>query len=132
MSAAISGAATQLDMAKASKAIAQLSPKTVAAIERLGADLAIARLRRKESVASRAKRMGVSKGTLQRLEAGDPTIGIGIVATALWLIGRDEEIGALAAPAHDLTATAQEIHDAIELGRKRSQASSKSRLKMSR
>ena len=64
----------------------QLPPATAAAIEKLGADLAVARLRRKESLKAWAKRMGVSVPTLQRLEAGDPSVGIGIVATALWLV----------------------------------------------
>jgi len=61
----------------------QLPPATAAAIERLGADLAVARLRRKESLRTWAARMGVSVPTLQRLEAGDPGVGVGIVATAL-------------------------------------------------
>lgn len=77
----------------------QLPPAT--AIEKLGADLAVARLRRKESLRSWAKRMGVTVATLQRLEAGAPSFGIGIVATALWLIQRDGELGKIASPEHD-------------------------------
>ena len=51
---------------KTARALLQLPPATAAAIEKLGADLAVARLRRKESLARWAQR-------------------IGIVATALWL-----------------------------------------------
>jgi DNA-binding transcriptional regulator YiaG len=58
-------------MPKTARAILQMSPATVAAIEKLGADLAVARLRRKESLKTWAQRMGVSVSTLQRLEAGD-------------------------------------------------------------
>ena len=67
-------------MPKTARAILQMPPATVAAIEKLGADLAVARLRRKESLKTWAQRMGVSVPTLQRLEAGDPG-----VALALWL-----------------------------------------------
>ena len=69
-------------MSKVARAILQLPPATVAALEKLGADLAVARLRRKESLRSWAKRLGVTVSTLQRLEAGDPSVGVGIVATA--------------------------------------------------
>ena len=88
-------------MPKTARALQQLPPATQAAIEKLGADLAVACLRRKESLKTWAQRMGVSIPTLQRLEAGDPGVGIGIVATALWLIQGDGELGMLAAPEHD-------------------------------
>jgi hypothetical protein len=83
------------------------------AIERPGTDLAVTRLRRKESLKTWAKRMGVSIPTLQRLEAGDPAVGIGIVATALWLIKRDGELGQIAAPEHDQGAIEMDIREAI-------------------
>ena len=57
-------------MTKASSALTQMPPSTIAALEQLGADLAVARLRRKESLKTWAKRMGVSVPTLLRLEAG--------------------------------------------------------------
>ena len=76
-------------MPKSPRALSQLPPSTIGALEKLGADLAVARLRRKESLKTWANRMGVSIPTLQRIEAGDPSVGIGIVATALWLIRRD-------------------------------------------
>ena len=38
------------------------------------------------------------RSTLRRLEAGDPSVGIGIVATALWLIRRDGELFVRAFP----------------------------------
>ena len=53
--------------------------------------------------------------TLQRLEAGDPSVGIGIVATALWLIKRHGELGHLAAPEHDKGALEMDVREAIEL-----------------
>jgi hypothetical protein len=115
-------------MPKTARALQQLPPATLAAIERLGADLAVARLRRKESLKTWAQRMGVSVPTLQRLEAGDPGVGIGIVATALWLIQRDGELGTLAAPEHDQGAIEMDVREAVALGRARAQAAATARL----
>ena len=116
-------------MPKTARALQQLPPATSAAIEKLGADLAVARLRRKESLKTWAQRMGVSVPTLQRLEAGDPGVGIGIVATALWLIQRDGELGTLAAPEHDRGAIEMDVREAVALGRARAQAAAAARLK---
>lgn len=114
-------------MPKTARALLQLPPATVAAIEKLGADLAVARLRRKESLKTWAQRMGVSVPTLQRLESGDPGVGIGIVATALWLIQRDGALAQLAAPELDQGAIELDIRQAQALGRARAQASAQSR-----
>jgi hypothetical protein len=114
-------------MPKTARALLQLPPATSAAIEKLGADLAVARLRRRESLKTWAGRMGVSVPTLQRLEAGDPSVGIGIVATALWLISRDGELRNLAAPEHDRGAIEVDVQAAIELGRARAKASAETR-----
>ena len=119
-------------MPKTARALLQLPPATAAAIEKLGADLAVARLRRKESLRSWAQRLGVTVPTLQRLEAGDPSVGIGIIATALWLIKRDGELGNLAAPEHDHGALEMDVREAIELGRARAQVSAQARASMSR
>jgi len=115
-------------MPKTARALLQLPPATAAAIEKLGADLAVARLRRKESLKTWAQRMGVSVPTLQRLEAGDPAVGIGIVATALWLIQRDGELGKLAAPEHDQGAIEMDVRAAVKLGRARAIASAEARI----
>jgi hypothetical protein len=114
-------------MPKTSAAIERLPPATSSAIEKLGADLAVARLRRKESLASWASRMGVTVPTLMRMEAGEPGVGIGIYATALWLIGRDAALTELAAPANDRGAMELDVREAIALGKSRAQASSESR-----
>jgi hypothetical protein len=116
-------------MPKTTRALLQLPPATAGAIEKLGADLAVARLRRKESLRSWAQRLGVTVSTLQRLEAGDPAVGIGIVATALWLIKRDGELRNLAAPEHDQGAIELDVRGAVELGRSRAQSSAGARLR---
>lgn len=116
-------------MPKTAKALLQLPPATSAALEKLGADLAVARLRRKESLKTWAQRMGVSVPTLQRLEAGDPAVGIGIVATALWMIQRDGELGKLAAPEHDRGAMEMDIRDAVALGQARARTAAEARIR---
>jgi hypothetical protein len=116
-------------MPKTARALQQLSPATLSSLEKLGADLAIARLRRKESLKTWAKRMGITVPTLQRLEAGDPSVSIGIVATALWLIQRDGELAQLAAPEHDHGAIEMDVRKAVDLGRKRARVSAEARLR---
>jgi transcriptional regulator with XRE-family HTH domain len=116
-------------MSKTARAIRQLPPATVGALQKLGADLAVARLRRKESLRTWAKRLGVTLSTLQRLEAGDPTVSIGIIASALWLINRDGELGNLAAPEHDQGALELNVREAVELGQARAQASADARMR---
>lgn len=119
-------------MTKASAALDRLPPATIAAIEKLGADLAVARLRRGESLKVWAKRMGISIPTLQRLEAGDPGVSIGILATALWLLGRDGQLTQLAAPENDQGAIELSVQEANQLGRTRAQASAEARMNAAR
>ena len=119
------------DVTKASNALDRLPPATLAAIEKLGADLAVARLRRGESQRTWAKRMGVSTPTLQRLEAGDPGVSLGILATALFLINRDGQLTKLAAPEVDQGAIELSVQEANDLGKRRAQASAEARLRRS-
>ena len=56
-----------------------------------------------------AARMMVNLKTEQRLEKGDPTVGIGIVAGALWILGLDRRLGDLVAPETDTTGLQQDI-----------------------
>ena len=116
-------------MTKASSALRQLPPSTVAALEQLGADLAVARLRRKESLRTWAKRMGVSVPTLLRLEAGEPTVSLGVLATALWLIGRDAALATLASPKDDRGALELDVRQAETLGKSRVRASAQAKIK---
>jgi hypothetical protein len=97
-------------------------------MRKLGADLAVARLRRKESLASWAARMGTSVPTLMRMEAGEAGVGIGLYATALWLMGRSGALADLAAPEHDRGALELDVRAAVQLGKGRAQAAMASRL----
>jgi len=116
-------------MPKTSQAVLQLPTATLSALRRLGADLAVARLRRKESLASWAARLGVSIPTLMRMEAGEPGVGMGIYATALWLIGRDGALAELASPEQDRGALELDVREAVALGKARAQASAEARQK---
>jgi hypothetical protein len=79
------------------------------ALKDLGGNLALARQRRKESQRTWATRLSVSVPTLIRMEKGDPSVGMGVYATALWLMGRHAALPEVAAPAHDLNALEQDI-----------------------
>jgi hypothetical protein len=102
-----------------SSATDRLPPASLGALAKLGADLAVARLRRRESLASWAKRMGVTVPTLMNMEAGEPSVSIGIYLTALYLVGKDLAVGELAAPEHDTSAIELDVRAAVELGRTR-------------
>jgi hypothetical protein len=112
-------------MPKTPRALTQMPSATTAALERLGHDLAVARLRRKESLASWAGRIGISVPTLMRMESGDPGVGMGIYATALWFIGRHAALAELAAPEHDQTALELEVRKAVAIGKARSKTAAR-------
>jgi transcriptional regulator with XRE-family HTH domain len=116
-------------MSKASLALTRIPPSTLAALQQLGADLAVARLRRKESLKTWAKRMGVSVPTLLRLEAGERSVSLGVLATALWLIGRDAALGAVATPREDRGALELDVRQAETLGKERVLATAQARMK---
>lgn len=115
-------------MSKASAALTQMPPSTLAALQQLGADLAVARLRRKESLKTWAKRIGVSVPTLLRLEAGEPGVSLGVLATALWLVGRDGALATLATPREDRGALELDVREAETLGRERVRATTQAKL----
>ena len=75
----------------------------------LGENLRIARERRGESLRAWALRMGVSVPTLQRMESGDPSVGMGVYAVALWLCGQEKALATLASPATDQQVLELEI-----------------------
>ena len=116
-------------MSRSSNALRQLPPSTLGALQKLGADLAVARLRRKDSMRVWAKRLGITVSTLHRLEAGDPAVSMGVIASALWMINRDGALGDLAAPEHDQGALELSIREAVELGQARAQASAEARMR---
>ena len=106
-------------MPKAAESIASLPSSVQVSLGLLGEHLRLGRKRRKESLRSWALRMNVSVPTLMGMEKGDPRVSMGVYATALWLMGRDEAIRNLAAPQNDAQALAQELLVVQNKGRRR-------------
>ena len=96
-------------MPKAASSIASLPSSAQTSLEILGEHLRLGRKRRKESLRSWSLRLNVSVPTLVAMEKGDARVGIGVYATALWLMGRDVALRELAAPENDAQALAHEI-----------------------
>jgi len=74
------------------------------ALRKLGRDLALARRKRGISTADMAERLFVSRDTLWRLERGDPSVAMGTLATAVFVLQLHERLTNLAAPASDALA----------------------------
>jgi hypothetical protein len=106
-------------MSKAAQSIASLPGSVLVSLEILGEHLRLGRKRRKESLRSWALRMDVSVPTLTGMEKGDPRVSMGVYATALWLMGRDDALRDLAAPEDDAQALAQELLVIQSKGRRR-------------
>ena len=62
-------------------------PSVQRALRALGRDVRIARKKRRMPVADFAARMGVSQGTLARLERGESGVSLGVLAMALLALG---------------------------------------------
>lgn len=77
-------------------AVADILPSKVRrSLVKFGADLAIARRKRKLTIAMMTERVGVSKATYARIERGDPTVALGAYAMALFVLGFGEPLGQL-------------------------------------
>jgi transcriptional regulator with XRE-family HTH domain len=70
-------------------------------LSQLGGDLRDARRRRRLPMAVVADRAFTSRSTLQRVEAGDPAVSMGIYAAVLQVLGLMEGLGRLADPSRD-------------------------------
>lgn len=99
-------------MPQIAAAVESLPAAAGSALARLGADLATARKRRKQSLRAWALRLQVSVPTLVRLEKGDPTVSMGVYATALWMINRHAALAQLADPKEDVAALEAEVQQA--------------------
>lgn len=66
------------------------------ALAKLGEDIAVARKKRRISTVSMAERAFISRGTLYKVEKGDPSVSMGIYATVLSILGLVEGLGDIA------------------------------------
>ena len=96
-------------MPRSSRAASGLPPQSQRAITRLGKDIALARRRRKLPQRLMAERMIVSVQTLQRLEAGDPTVGLAVLASALHVLGMTQRLAELVTPASDRAGISEDL-----------------------
>ena len=78
----------------------QIDPK----LQNLGSRLRVERLRRNETQALFAARIGVSVPTLRKMESGDSTVLVGHWATALEILDRAGDLDAILAEPEDLFA----------------------------
>lgn len=95
------------------------------ALRKLGADIHDARRRRKLPMAVVASRAFTSRSTLQKIEAGDASVSIGIYAGVLQALGLLDGLGQIADIANDKVGQAlasAELPKRIRL--KRSQGTS--------
>lgn len=110
-------------MSKLSVALTSLPPEAASALAALGEHLALARVRRKESQRQWALRIGISVPTLIRMERGDPSVSVGVYATALWLLGLSGALSGIASPDKDMRALEADVRAASRTRAVRKQTS---------
>ena len=91
-----------------SRVSASLPPEGLLKLERLGERLRAHRVLNQWTVAEMAERLLCSPGTYRALEAGKPTVSLGTLASALWLIGQADTLDAVA-PAPAGLATGRKV-----------------------
>jgi len=70
-------------------------------LQRLGARVRVARIRRGWSVADLAAKASINRNTLTSLESGKPGTSVGVWVTVLWALGIDNTLEAVADPDSD-------------------------------
>jgi transcriptional regulator with XRE-family HTH domain len=73
-----------------------LFPPAIRQLASLGERLRVARLRRNYSAESVAKRAGVARGTLYRVEEGDPGVSLATYASVLRVLGLQGDLDLVA------------------------------------
>lgn len=113
-------------MPRHTPAIEQLPSQAQASLRLLGENLATARKRRKQSLAAWARRMQISAPTLLKMERGDPSVSMGVYATAIWLVGGLPALAEVATPKNDHAALEAELQLARRRGQPRNQTAPQS------
>src|SRR5438128_1643819 len=73
-----------------------LFPSTQRRAEELGERLRLARLRRRMTLADLAARVGTTRSTLSRLERGDLSVSVGLLARVLGVLGLEPDLDQIA------------------------------------
>jgi transcriptional regulator with XRE-family HTH domain len=87
----------------------RLPPAVRRSLTKLGRDIGVARRKRRLTVVMMAERLSVSKPTYLRVERGDPTVGVGIYAMALFVLGLGAPFGDLVDASRDDQALVLDI-----------------------
>ncbi|MGO7266015.1 helix-turn-helix domain-containing protein [Rhizobium johnstonii] len=80
-------------------------------LAKIGADISLARRVRRMAADDFAERIGVSRGTLHRLENGDPGISLNTFVMALHALGRLDALAQIADPSHDAITLSQMMQE---------------------
>jgi transcriptional regulator with XRE-family HTH domain len=97
----------------------KLLPRLSRLLAGLGANIRLARLRRGHSAETVAQRAGITRGTLTRVERGDPAVSLGIYARVLQALRLENDLAAIAAD----DALGRKLQDAgLEPARRASRA----------
>ncbi len=86
-----------------SQAHSAMSPSVKRSLTKLGGDINVARRKRGLTIAHVAEAASVSVDSIRRLEAGDSTISIGILAMVLLALGESGRLGQLIDVGDDTT-----------------------------
>lgn len=70
-------------------------------LSKLGADISVARKKRRISTVSMAERAFISRSTLAKIEKGDPTVSMGAYLSVLAILGLVKDIGDVADRSRD-------------------------------
>jgi len=78
-----------------------LPPKVKRSLTKLGANIALARKKRKLTTMMMAERTGVAKSTYLKLEKGDPSVALGTYAMTFFVLGFGDTLGEILDPSGD-------------------------------
>jgi transcriptional regulator with XRE-family HTH domain len=73
-----------------------LTPRISRLLKGFGAELKLARLRRKYSAEIVAQRAGITRRTLSKVEQGDPAVALGIYARVMQVLRLENDLALLA------------------------------------
>lgn len=97
-----------------------LPPELKNGLAKIGEHIKIARKRRQWTMEEMASRMFAIRQTLSRLERGDPGVTLSMLASALWVLGLENQFFQIASPEQDKAGIFLERKHQPERVRKRS------------
>lgn len=83
---------------QSNKVVEILPDQVLGILKQIGSDLSLARRARRISQQDMAARVGVSRGTIARMEAGDPRVSFGAMASAAWVLGMEKTLAEIFNP----------------------------------